>query len=102
MNLPSIKEERRFHSPTVAPQALAWHGKQLWMSSRDLGTLYQVDPATSQIANEADPPGAVWAGVATNGAVYLTVGKGTNDDRYIYRYDVQNGFIRLFACPDLT
>lgn len=28
---------------TVAPQALAWDGSHLWLSSRDLGTLYKVD-----------------------------------------------------------
>src|SRR5438105_10400096 len=111
MNLPTIKERKRFRSPTVTPQALAWDGKQMWMSSRDLGFLYKVrsEPASDtaradkmEILEEIDPPGVVWAAVATNGAMHVTVGKGLNDDRYVYRYDRSSGFSRRFACPDLT
>ena len=111
MKLPTIKERKRFRSPTVTPQALAWDGKQLWMSSRDLGFLYKVRAGlasgvtsvdTLEIIEETDPPGVVWAAVATNGAMHVTIGKGTNDDRYVYRYDRGKGFSKLFACPDLT
>src|ERR1700738_3303884 len=97
-----IKEQQRRSAPTVTPQALAWDGKQLWMSSRDLGTLYKIDSGTLKVAAEIDPPGVVWAAVATNGSMHFTVGKGTNDDRYVYRYDSKNGFTKLFACPDFT
>ena len=86
----------------MTPQALAWDGKQLWMSSRDLGFLYQLNADGSKIVKEADPPGVVWAAVSTNGAIHLTIGKGTNDDRYVYRYDANKEFSKLFACPDLT
>ena len=102
MKLPTVKERQRFSSPTVTPQALAWDGKQLWISSRDLGFFYEVDIEQSKILKEVDPPGVVWAAVATNGAVYCTIGKGSNDDRYVYRYDSKSGFTRLFACPDFT
>ena len=97
-----IKERKRFRSPAVTPQALAWDGRQLWISSRDLGTLHEVDVKKWEQVNEADPPGVVWGAVATNGSIHCTIGKGTNDDRYIYRYDSNNGFRKLFACPDLT
>jgi len=102
MKLPTIKERKRFRSPTVTPQALAWDGKQLWMSSRDLGFLYKLDGDGTKILEEVDPPGVVWAAVQTNGAMHVTIGKGLNDDRYVYRYDGKNGFTKLFACPDLT
>jgi hypothetical protein len=115
MKLPTIKERKRFPSPAVTPQALAWDGQRLWMSSRDLGTLYKIDPpsaaaATSgaagidilKIVDEIDPPGVVWAAVATNGAMHFTIGKGLNDDRYVYRYSADFGFSKLFACPELT
>jgi hypothetical protein len=102
MKLPTIKEQRRFRSPTVTPQALAWDGQQFWLSSRDLGTLYRVGSENCKVAGEVDPPGVVWAAVATNGAVHVTIGKGTNDDRFVYRYDSKDGFTKLFACPDLT
>jgi len=97
-----IKEQQRRSAPTVTPQALAWDGKQLWMSSRDLGTLYKIDSGTLKVAAEIDPPGIVWAAVATNGSMHFTVGKGLNDDRFIYRYEPNKGFTKLCACPDLT
>jgi len=102
MNLPTIKERKRFRSPTVTPQALAWDGSALWMSSRDLGTLFKIDINDWKAVEEIDPPGIVWAAVATNGAMHFTIGKGLNDDRYVYRYDSQNGFTKLFTCPDFT
>src|SRR5436305_10825651 len=113
MTLPTIKERKRFRSPTVTPQALAWDGKRLWMSSRDLGFLYKVRAGLAssssaegadklEVIEEIDPPGIVWAAVATNGAMHVTIGKGLNDDRYVYRYDSQNGFTKLFTCPDFT
>jgi hypothetical protein len=102
MNSPSVIEQRRLRAPTVTPQALAWDGHALWMSSRDLGTLYKVDRQEWRTVDEIDPPGIVWAAVATNGAMHFTIGKGLNDDRYVYRYSADAGFIRLFACPDFT
>jgi hypothetical protein len=102
MELPNIIERKRLKSPTVTPQALAWDGKQLWMSSRDLGTLYKIDTVRWRVADEIDPPGIVWAGVLTNDGWRFTIGKGLNDDRYIYRYTPGDGFYKLFACPDFT
>jgi len=102
MKLRTIKERKRFRSPAVTPQALAWDGKQLWLSSRDLGTLYEIDVEKWEQVDEADPPGVVWGAVATNGSIHCTIGKGTNDDRFVYRYEPKNGFAKLFACPDFT
>jgi hypothetical protein len=102
MKLPTIQQEKRLKAPTVTPQALAWDDKQLWMSSRDLGTLHKIDVDHWKAVEEIDPPGIVWAAVATNGTMHCTIGKGLNDDRYVYRYDSKNGFTRRFACPDLT
>ena len=102
MKLPTIKERKRLPSPAVTPQALAWNGKQLWVSSRDLGTLCKIDIAQWKAVEEIDPPGIVWAAVATNGAMHFTIGKGLNDDRYVYRYDSKNGFTKRFACPDFA
>ena len=62
MSMEEIIEKRRLASPTVTPQALAWDGKQLWLSSRDLGTLYRIDSDKWKIVEEFDPPGVVWAG----------------------------------------
>ena len=114
MKLPTVKERKRFSSPAITPQALAWDGKQLWISSRDLGFLYKVRAGLAvttisaagidamEIVEEVDPPGIVWAAVATNGAIHTTIGKGLNDDRYVYRYGGNGRFEKLFACPDFT
>jgi hypothetical protein len=103
MNMSNIIERKRIASPTVTPQALAWDEANLWMSSRDLGTLYKVDIDTWKIVDEIDPPGIVWAGVSLgNGEMRFTIGKGLNDDRYVYRYAPDDGFMKLFACPDFT
>ncbi len=86
----------------MTPQALAWDGKELWLSSRDLGLLYRVDRDGLKIIEEIDPPGVIWAGVMTNDGWRFTIGKGLNDDRHVYRYTAADGFVRLFACPEFT
>jgi len=98
----AIVEERRLKAPTITPQALTWDGSALWLSSRDLGTLQKIDVQRWIATEELDPPGVVWAAVARDGAMHLTIGKGLNDDRYVYCYDSNNGFTKEFACPDFT
>ena len=99
----AIMKTQRYSSPTITPQALAWDGNHLWMSSRDLGTLYKIHADTWKIAQEIDPPGVVWGAVSLgNGEMCFTIGKGLNDDRYIYRYATNEGFTKAFACPDFT
>jgi hypothetical protein len=94
---------QRRTSPAVTPQALAWDGNHLWMSSRDLGALYKIDIGRWKIVQEIDPPGTVWAGVSSeNGNMCFTIGKGLNDDRYIYRYKPKAGFSKMFPCPEFT
>ena len=98
-----IIEKRRLRSPTVTPQALAWDGNQFWLSSRDLGTLYKISVNGWNIIDEIDPPGVVWAGTSVgDDEMRFTIGKGLNDDRYVYRYTAREGFTKLFACPELT
>ncbi|MGE5209126.1 MAG: hypothetical protein ACM3KL_07330 [Alphaproteobacteria bacterium] len=101
--LPNILEHQRLPSPTITPQALAYEDNCLWMSSRDLGTLFKVQMDTWKVVQEIDPPGVVWAAVSSgDGEMCFTIGKGLNDDRYIYRYATNEGFTKLFACPDFT
>src|SRR3954447_6323612 len=111
MKLPAVRELKRIKAPTVTPQALAWDGQQLWLSSRDLGFFYKLRAGLApnsdgidqlEVVEELDPPGVIWAAVQSNGAMHCTIGKGTNDDRYVYRYENSKGFEKRFACPDLT
>lgn len=97
-----VSNLERHPSPVVTPQALAWDGERFWLSSRDTGTLHKVDAQTLQIVEEIDPPGIVWAGVFTRDGWRFTIGKGLNDDRYVYRYREGEGFKKLFACPELA
>lgn len=77
-------------------------GARFWLSSRDLGTLHKLDGETLNPVEEIDPPGVVWAGVLTHDGWRFTIGKGLNDDRYVYRYSEKEGFTKLFAYPDFT
>ncbi len=97
-----INDLQKYPSPVVTPQALAWKGTELWVSSRDLGTLQRIDPETGTIEEKLDPPGVVWAAVATKKGWRFTIGRGLNDDRYVYSYSEGAGFAQLFACPDFT
>lgn len=97
-----ITELTRGAAPAVTPQALAWDGEHLWMSSRDLGTFFKMDIRTFKVLEEIDPPGVVWAAVLTSDGWRLTIGKGLNDDRYVYRYTPDAGFVKLYPCPDFA
>jgi len=101
--LPTIIQRRRFSSPAVTPQALAWHAGALWMGSRDLRRIYAIDPETWKVLEEKEAPGIPWAAVATNGTLRFTVGEGPEDDRYIRRFDPATGFGEdRIACPEFT
>lgn len=99
-----IREKRRLPSPAPTPQALAWDNSRnvLWMGSRDLRRIYKIDPVNWTVLDEQDAPGIPWAAVALNGELRFTIGEGVEDDRYIYRYEPENGFSKLFACPEFT
>lgn len=102
MGMDEITDLERHPSPTVTPQALAWDGKELWLSSRDLGTLYRIEVASWKATEEVTPPGVIWAAVATNDGWRFTIGEGPDDDRYVYRYAAGDGFTKLFACPEFA
>ena len=106
MKLPFIHEQRRFPSPAVTPQALAWEARRalLWMGSRDLRRIYAIDPADWKVVQETEAPGIPWAAVATNGITRFTIGEGANDDRYIRSFAPNTGFsdTERIACPEFT
>jgi hypothetical protein len=101
---PSITELRRLPSPTVTPQALAWHHRALWMGSRDLRRIYKIDVKTWTVLEEAEAPGIPWAAVSANEAIRFTIGEDPEDDRYLRRFVPGTGFSETdrIACPELT
>ncbi|HEX5489955.1 MAG TPA: hypothetical protein VFX07_01725 [Candidatus Udaeobacter sp.] len=104
MTLPQVIEKGRIISPATTPQALAWdrRNKTLWMSSRDLRRIYLIDPENGTVLQQQEAPGIPWAAVLLNGELRFTIGEGPDDDRYIYRYSAEDGFSKMFACPEFT
>ena len=100
----SINEQKRLRSPTETPQALAWHNGVLWMGSRDLRRVYEIDPQSWTVRQELEAPGIPWAAVSLGDELRFTIGEGAEDDRYIWRFRPGQGFVRegRFACPDFT
>jgi len=72
------------------------------MGSRDLRRVYKIDIGTWKVLEKIEAPGIPWAAVALNGELRFTIGEGTDDDRYVYRYTPELGFVKLFECPDFT
>jgi hypothetical protein len=101
---PPINECRRLPSPAITPQALAWHAGVLWMGSRDLRRIYEIDPEKWNVLDEREVPGIPWAAVSTNGIIRFTIGEGPDDDRYVRRFDPGAGFSEAdrIVCPEFT
>jgi hypothetical protein len=104
LKLPTITERGRFPSPAPALQALAWDGrnKRLWMGSRDLRRIYAIEPKNGTVLKQQEAPGIPWAAVTLNGELRFTIGEDPDDDRYVYCYTPEQGFSKIFACPDFT
>src|SRR5215469_15821435 len=104
MSKAQITEKSRFASSATTPQALAWdsRSKTLWIGSRDLRRIYVIDRENGTVLKQQESPGIPWAAVVLNGELRFTIGEGADDDRYIYRYTVEAGFSKMFACPEFT
>lgn len=100
----TVTEHKRHRAPTVTPQALAWHDGTLWMGSRDLSRIYQIDPESWQVREELEAPGIPWAAVSAGDHLRFTLGEGEADDRYVWRFVPGKGFdaTSRFACPEFT
>jgi hypothetical protein len=102
--LPAIIERERLPSPARTPQALTWHRTELWFGSRDLRRIYRMDRENWKVAEEMDAPGTPLAAVSTGDSLWLTLGEGDEDDRYLWRYVAGKGFSEQdrIPCPELT
>ena len=104
LELPPVIEQRRFASPTVTPQALAWHDGALWMGSRDLRRIYVIDVKNWKVVEEVNSPGIPWAAASTGDDLWFTIGEGLDDDRYLRQHMPGQGFSQTerIACPEFT
>ena len=102
--LPHVTEIERLVSPAPTPQALAWHGTELWFGSRDLRRIYRMNRENWTVAEEMEAPGIPWAAVSTGDALWFTLGEGEEDDRYLRRYVAGKGFSETdrIPCPEFT
>lgn len=102
--LTPIMERQRLQAPAVTPQALTWHADTLWIGSRDLRRIYKMDPKSWSVLEETAAPGIPWAAVSTGKDLWFTLGEGAEDDRYLWRYDFEEGFSESerIPCPELT
>ena len=103
--LPPINEARRLSSPAPTPQALAWHDGALWMGSRDGRRFYGINPETWSVFEERELPGIPWAAVSHAGSLWVTLGEGADDDRYLRRHEPGSGLApesERIACPEFT
>jgi hypothetical protein len=102
-DLPLITERQRLPSPATTPQALTWHGKELWMGSRDLRRVYRMERDSWTVTEEREAPGIPWAAVWAGNALWFTLGEGPEDDRYLRRFVIGQGFSEeRIACPEFT
>jgi hypothetical protein len=76
----------------------------LWMGSRDLRRVYQIDREKWAVGEEKEAPGIPWAAVSAGDALWFTLGEGPDDDRYLRRYFVGQGFSETerIPCPEFT
>ena len=75
------------------------------MGTRDGRRFYGINPKTWSVFEERELPGIPWAAVSKDGSLWITLGEGPDDDRYLRRYVPGSGFAadgERIACPDFT
>lgn len=103
-SLPRIREIRRLTAPFQRPQALAWDGQLLWLSSMANGKICAMDAASWKPVWETDAPGVPFGMTAVDGELRVLCGETSQDYRIIRRCVPSEGFDAGFAlpCPDDT
>lgn len=97
-----IRELRRLTAPVPTPQALAWDGSQLWLSSRDARTIVAMNPVSWTPGWSVAAPGTPWGMTAVPGGLAVLCGETEADTRVIRRCVPGRGFVANFGipCPD--
>jgi hypothetical protein len=73
------------------------------MGSRDLRRVYRIEKSSWTVTEEREAPGIPWAAVSAGNDLWFTLGEGPDDDRYLRRYVIGQGFSEeRIACPEFT
>lgn len=94
-----IRELKRLASPVAKPQALAWDGATLWLSSRDEKTIHGLDPVRWVSTWSVAAPGTPWGMTAVNGSLAVLCGETEADTRIIRRCVPGRGFVPDYGLP---
>ncbi|MDQ6826059.1 MAG: hypothetical protein M3Z14_02520, partial [Candidatus Eremiobacteraeota bacterium] len=99
-----INEISRLPAPAPKPQALAFDGQQLWLSSIETDRIYAMDPVHWTIREEAQVPGKPWGMVALGDELRVLCGETVDDHRIIRQFIPGHGFksSNAIACPGDT
>jgi hypothetical protein len=98
----AITELLRLDSPTPAPSAIAFDGELLWVGSTKTERLYAIAPSDWTVRNEIAMPGRPYGMTVAGDALRVILGQGEDDDRTIYRVELEGEFSAdgAIRCPD--
>jgi hypothetical protein len=94
-----IRELKRRDSPAPKPQALAWAGTTLWLSSRETRRIYALDPETLRVTWETPAPGTPFGMAVVGDELRVLCGETDEDHRRVRRCVPGKGFDPHFAWP---
>jgi hypothetical protein len=97
----NITELLRLDAPAPRPQALAFDGETLWMSSLTTQRMYALDWRQWTLRDEFATPSLVWGATVVGDEIRAVIGRGEADDRVIARCIPGHGFKSdgEIACP---
>ena len=101
----TINERSRRRSPGGRPQPIALYQNLLWVGSWETDRIYAIDPATWKTVHDFEAPGRPYGIAPHNGTLHVVVSDGgEEDDRYLYRFNPETGFLNdsKTPCPQLT
>jgi outer membrane protein assembly factor BamB len=93
---------RRHVTPFRRPQAIAFQGPRLWISSLDTRRIYALDPADFSVLKSHEAPGKPYGMTAIGNELGVLCGVGEDDNRFVYRFRDGAFLPDPIPCPDDT
>jgi len=101
--LKPVIETDRLVSASPEPHSIAVRGNDVWIGSRATRHIDVMDREAWLKVGEIETPGMPWGMNYGGGAVVMTCGEGSDDNRRVRRYVPGEGFDELvIACPEDT